>query len=238
MVCVAHAEKMLGVIDAKTFAQKTDIQLPGTAEGFEAEKNGKRLFLNVPDTNEVVVIDTQKYEMIGSYPLKMAGGNHPLALDEANHRIFVGCHKEPKVVILDSDTGKEIASVPIAEDCDDLFFDAKHKRIYVSCSEGYLVTIGQKGPTTTKCWKNYRRRKMPAPACSFRSRTVSIWAYHAKRAKRGRKCACMKSSREGINSHSWLRRGGRALMEGSHPKAKPIIKNNLFLPHLQFMLTW
>jgi DNA-binding beta-propeller fold protein YncE len=146
MVCVAHAEKMLGVIDAKTFAQKTDIKLPGTAEGFEAEKNTPRLFLNVPDTNEVVVINTDKYQITGSYPLKLAGANHPLAIDEANHRIFVGCHKEPKVVILDSESGKEITSVSIPEGCDDLFFDAKHKRIYVSCSEGYLVSIGQKDP--------------------------------------------------------------------------------------------
>ena len=39
------------------------------------------------NTNEVVVIDTEKYEVMGTYPLKMAGANHPLALDEANHRI-------------------------------------------------------------------------------------------------------------------------------------------------------
>ena len=146
MVYVAHAEKMLGVIDAKTYGLKTDIKLPGTAEGFEAEKKNPRLFLNVPDTNEVVVIDTEKFQVTGSYPLKLAGANHPLALDEPNHRIFVGCHKEPMVVILDSETGKEIASVPIPDGCDDLFFDAKHKRIYVSCSEGYLVSIGQKDP--------------------------------------------------------------------------------------------
>ena len=123
-----------------------DIKLPGTAEGFEAEKNSSKLFLNVPDTNEVVVIDTGKKEITGTYPLKLAGANHPLALDEANHRIFVGCHKEPKVVVLDSETGKEITSVAIPEGCDDLFFDAKHKRVYVSCSEGYLVTISQKDP--------------------------------------------------------------------------------------------
>ncbi len=146
MVFVAHAEKMLGVIDAKTFALKGDIKLPGTAEGFEAEKNSSKLFLNVPDTNEVVVIDTGKKEITGTYPLKLAGANHPLALDEANHRIIVGCHKEPKVVVLDSETGKEIASVAIPEGCDDLFYDAKHRRIYVSCSEGYLVTISQKDP--------------------------------------------------------------------------------------------
>jgi DNA-binding beta-propeller fold protein YncE len=146
MVFVAHAEKMLGVIDAKSFSLKGDIKLPGTAEGFEAEKKSSKLFLNVPDTNEVVVIDTGKKEITGTYPLKLAGANHPLALDEANHRILVGCHKEPKVVVLDSETGKEITSVAIPEGCDDLFYDAKHKRIYVSCSEGYLVTISQKDP--------------------------------------------------------------------------------------------
>jgi DNA-binding beta-propeller fold protein YncE len=144
MIFVAHADKMLGVIDAKSFALKGDIKLPGTAEGFEAEKNSSKLFLNVPDTNEVVVIDTGKKEITGSFPLKLAGGNHPLALDEVNHRIIVGCHKEPKVVVLDSETGKEITSVAIPEGCDDLFYDAKHKRVYVSCSEGYLVTISQK----------------------------------------------------------------------------------------------
>jgi DNA-binding beta-propeller fold protein YncE len=146
MIFVAHAEKMLGVIDAKSFALKGDIKLPGTAEGFQAEKNSSKLFLNVPDTNEVVVIDTGKREVVGTYPLKLAGANFPLALDEANHRIIVGCHKEPKVVVLESETGKEITSVAIPEGCDDLFYDATHKRIYVSCSEGYLVTISQKDP--------------------------------------------------------------------------------------------
>jgi DNA-binding beta-propeller fold protein YncE len=148
LVYVAHADKMLGVIDAKTFALKADIQLPGTAEGFEAEKNGTRLFLNVPDTNEVLVIDTNKHQVIGKYPLTMGTGNHPLALDEANHRVFVGCHKsamkEAAVVVLDTETGKEVASLPIPDGADDLFFDAQRKRIFVSCSDGFVVTIGQK----------------------------------------------------------------------------------------------
>ena len=148
MVYVAHAEKCLGVIDAKSFAMKPDIKLPGTAEGFEAEKATPRMFLNVPDTNEVVVIDTDKNEITGKYPLTKGVGNHPLALDEAHHRIFVGCHKnetkEAAVVVLDSETGKEVASVAIPDGADDLFFDAAHKRIYVSCSDGFLAVIGQK----------------------------------------------------------------------------------------------
>lgn len=148
MVYVAHAEKCLGVIDAKSFAQKADIKLPGTAEGFQPEKSTSRMFLNVPDTNEVVVIDTSKNEIVGKYPLTLGGGNHPLSLDDVSHRIFVGCHKtaakEAVLVVLDCTTGKEVASVPIADGADDLFFDPQRKRLYVSCSEGFLMVIGQK----------------------------------------------------------------------------------------------
>ena len=48
------------------------------------------------------------------------------------------------VVVLDAETGKEITSVPVPQDIDDLFYDAKRKQLYASCGEGFLVTIGQK----------------------------------------------------------------------------------------------
>ncbi len=48
------------------------------------------------------------------------------------------------VVIMDTETGKEIDSVPIAGDVDDVFFDAKRKRIYASCGEGFLAVIRQR----------------------------------------------------------------------------------------------
>src|SRR5262249_55454982 len=89
------------------------------------------------------VIDTDKNEVVNRYPLKSAAGNYPLALDEANHRIFVGCRNKPMVVILDSESGKEVANVAIPGDTDDLFYDAKRKRIYASCGEGFLAVIRQ-----------------------------------------------------------------------------------------------
>jgi hypothetical protein len=78
-----------------------------------------------------------------TYPVKMAGNAHPLALDEANKRIFIGCRTEPMVVVLDSDSGKEITSVAIPKDVDDLYYDAKRKKLYASCGEGFLVVIRQ-----------------------------------------------------------------------------------------------
>jgi DNA-binding beta-propeller fold protein YncE len=142
-VYVAHAEKGLGVIDGQSLEQKADIELPGSAESFQLETNRPRLYLNIPSPSQVAVIDTDKNEIVKSYPLKMAAANFPLALDESNHRLFIGCRKKPMVVVLDSETGAEVTGVPIPADTDDLFYDAKRKRIYVSCGEGFLAVIRQ-----------------------------------------------------------------------------------------------
>jgi DNA-binding beta-propeller fold protein YncE len=142
-VYVAHAEKGLGVIDAQSFDLKTDINLPGPAEAFQLETGRPRLYVNVPSQSQVVVIDTDKNEAVNRYPLKLAGGNYALALDEANHRLLVGCRKKPMIVIMDAETGGEITSVPIPADTDDVFYDAKRKRIYASCGEGFVAVIRQ-----------------------------------------------------------------------------------------------
>jgi DNA-binding beta-propeller fold protein YncE len=143
VVYVAHAENALGVIDAKSFALKKDIKLPGGAESFQIESTRPRMYVAIPSPSQVVVIDTDKNEVATSYPIKSAGGGHPVALDEANHRVFVGCRKEPMIVVMDTETGKEVTTVPIPGDVDDVFHDAKRKRLYASCGEGSLVVIEQ-----------------------------------------------------------------------------------------------
>jgi hypothetical protein len=146
LVYVAHAEKALGVINVQTYEQKPDITLPGAAEGFQIETKRPRLYLNVPSPAEVLVIDTDKNAILERFPVKMAGAHHPLALDEANHRVFIGCRKKPMVVIMDSESGKEITGVDIPGDIDDLFFDAKTKRLYASCGDGAIAVLRQVDP--------------------------------------------------------------------------------------------
>ena len=96
LVYVAHAESSLGVIDGKTMEKKADIKLPGSAEAFQLETARPRLYLNAPSTTEIVVIDTGKNTILTRYPIKSAAANQAMAIDEANHRIFIGCRKEPK----------------------------------------------------------------------------------------------------------------------------------------------
>jgi DNA-binding beta-propeller fold protein YncE len=142
-VYVAHAENALGVIDAKTFALKADIKLPAAAEGFAIETKRPRLYLVTPSPSQLVVIDTDKNAVLTTHPIKSAENGHPVALDDANHRVFVGCRKEPMLVVLDTETGREVATVAIPADVDDVYYDARRKRLYVSCGEGSLVVIEQ-----------------------------------------------------------------------------------------------
>ena len=65
---VAHDEKALGIIDAKTYATSPDLKLPGAAEGFQIETARPRLYLNIPSPSQVLVIDTIKKEIICNLP--------------------------------------------------------------------------------------------------------------------------------------------------------------------------
>jgi hypothetical protein len=141
LVYVAHAEKMLGVIDASTYDLKADIQLPDTAEGFVKEAKRPRMYVNIPGSNVVVVVDTDKNEVIQTFPTAMATGGHPIALDESSRRLYVGCHKKPMVIVLDTESGKEISGADISGGVDDMWLDVGRKRLFASCGEGKLVVL-------------------------------------------------------------------------------------------------
>jgi DNA-binding beta-propeller fold protein YncE len=144
-VYVTHADKALAVLDGETLETLADVHLPAAPEAFQLAKSHRRLYLNTPSPSQVVAIDADRNTVIGRFPLTQAGQNFPLALDEANRRIFAGCRKKPMIVVLDMDTGKEVAGIPIPGDTDDLFYDARHKRLYASCGEGSLAVIRQVG---------------------------------------------------------------------------------------------
>lgn len=142
LVYVEHAEQSLSVIDARNYETKTTIKLPGRPQAFQLEASRPRLYLNALP-NHVVVIDTDKNEVLHKYPLKLAERGYPMAVDEKNHRLFFGCREKPVVLVMDSETGKAIATVLIPADIDDLFYDAKRKRLYASCGEGFLTVLKQ-----------------------------------------------------------------------------------------------
>src|SRR5262245_47811775 len=141
LVYVAHAPNSLGVISAKTNALKADIKLPAAAEAFVLEVGRPRAYVAAPSPCQVIVIDTDKNEVATSYQIKAAGGAHPAALDESAHRLYLGCRQEPKVIVIDTESGKEVGEAAIPGDVDDLFLDAGRKRLYAACGEGFLAVL-------------------------------------------------------------------------------------------------
>ena len=134
----------LGVIDLKTDTQVADIKLSSHPESFQLEKNGERIFVNVPDSREVAVVDRNKGSVVATWPIRGTSENFPMALDEADHRLFVGTWSPPRLLVLDTETGKTVANLGSVGDADDIFYDAKAKRIYVSGGDGAIRVFAQK----------------------------------------------------------------------------------------------
>jgi len=98
---------------------------------------------NMPNVKQIAVVDRDRRVLLHTWPLEDAEGNTPLGLDEAAHRLFVGTRHPAKLVVLDTDTGKSVAKIDTNSDADDLFYDPAHRRIYVSCGEGFVDVIEQ-----------------------------------------------------------------------------------------------
>ncbi len=143
-VYVGYGDGALAALDAKTGAKMADIKLAGHPEAFQLEINGNRIFVNVPSAGQIAVMNRENQAVIATWPTTGAGGNFPMALDEANHRLFVGCRSPARLLVFNTDNGKLVANMEINGDTDDLFYDAKRKRLYLSCGEGFLDIIAQR----------------------------------------------------------------------------------------------
>jgi DNA-binding beta-propeller fold protein YncE len=124
-----------------------EAKLSGHPESFQLERSGSRIFVNVPTADQIAVVDRAAMKVIATWPIVGATSNFPMALDEANHRVFVGCRQPAKVLVYDTTTGKESASFDIVGDTDDLFYDAARKRLYISGGEGYLDVFQEQDAT-------------------------------------------------------------------------------------------
>ncbi len=152
LIYVGYGEGSLGIINATNYNIVGDIRLDGHPESFqiEGEKGApghkQRIFINIPQSKSLEVVDSQKRAVYKTWPIVNAQNNFPMALDEANHRLFVGTRDLPKLMVFDTNSGKVVSILDIANDADDIFYDTLKKRIYVSCGEGFVNIIQQQDP--------------------------------------------------------------------------------------------
>jgi DNA-binding beta-propeller fold protein YncE len=149
-IYVGFGDGGIGIINATNGKQVGSIKLSAHPEAFELEKHGNRIFVNVPNARHVAVIDREKGEVIATWKTDLTFGNFPMALDETNHRLFLGCRLPSKLLVLDTDSGDIVAKVDISRDPDEVFFDNKRHRIYAVCGAGKIDIIDQVGANSYK----------------------------------------------------------------------------------------
>jgi DNA-binding beta-propeller fold protein YncE len=125
----------LGFIDSNG-NKIADVVIDAHPESFRLEELGNRIFVNVPDKKEIEVIDRTQLTVLARWPVTSAQGNFPMSLDEAHHRLFTATWKPSRLLVFDTETGKEVAEGETAGPSDDLYYDAGRGRIYVLTGSG------------------------------------------------------------------------------------------------------
>jgi WD40 repeat protein len=124
---------MLSIVDTTAGTKVADIKIDGdTLEAMALEKSSPRLYVNNKAKNQVDVVDRDKREVVASWPVTKCKNNVAMAFDEDNHRLFVAC-RSGQIVVLDTQSGKELTALPITKGVDDITYDAATKRIYAAC---------------------------------------------------------------------------------------------------------
>jgi hypothetical protein len=141
LVYVGFGDGALGVVDPMSGRLLGSIPLAAHPEAFQLETKGARIFVNVPNAKQIAIVDRAQKTVIAKWPMEKWHGNFPMALDEPKHRLFVGCRQPARLVVIDTEKGTAVSDLEISGDADDVFYDAKRQRIYVSCGEGFLDVI-------------------------------------------------------------------------------------------------
>jgi DNA-binding beta-propeller fold protein YncE len=136
-----------GIAIVNSAGQKVgSIALGSHPESFQFEETGDRAYVNVPKRLGVVVVDGRKRTVLAKWGLGASFANYPMALDNANKRLFVGCRLPGRLVVLDPTSGRIVDTLPTVGDTDDVFYDATRRMVYVIGGEGAVETLRQRDP--------------------------------------------------------------------------------------------
>ena len=134
----------LTVIDTSKSEKVADIRLPsGNIEAMALQHSDGLLYVNMRDKNQIGLVDRKAGTLKSSWQLVKVAHNTPMVLDEANHRLFVAGRQPGIFGVVDTTSGKEIATLPAADGVDDMSFDPATKLIYLACADGFVNIFHQ-----------------------------------------------------------------------------------------------
>ncbi|TAI67728.1 hypothetical protein [Bradyrhizobium sp. Leo170] len=144
-IFVGHGDGFVTALDTTTHAKVASAALGAHPESFQLDRNSDRIFVNVPNKNEIDVIDRGSGKQLASWPTSGRSANFAMALDHGRQQVLVAFRRPAEIGVFGMVDGQLKAAIPTCGDIDDLFVDEKRERIYVSCGEGYLDVLAAEG---------------------------------------------------------------------------------------------
>jgi Cytochrome D1 heme domain len=146
-IAVGYGDGALALLDARTLKKSAEVKLSGHPEAFALD--AARAFVNVPGGvvgggGEVAVVDLSSHKVSQTWKPKEAGRNFPMAFDAKNKRLYAGCRRPARLLVIDTDTGNVIASPECVGDADEVFLDPKTGQILVIGGDGFLDVFESK----------------------------------------------------------------------------------------------
>ena len=133
-------------IDAKTNEVVGTMPVSGKPEAAVSDGKGK-IFVNIEDKSNITKFDAKTLKIDSEWPLDPGKEPSGLALDLKTNRLFSACGESKTIVVMDSKSGKIIASLPMGDGCDGLVFIKEDQNIAASCGEGVLTVVHQNSAT-------------------------------------------------------------------------------------------
>jgi hypothetical protein len=119
------------------------ISVGGKPEYLAADGQGK-VYVNLEDKDQVAVVDSKAMKVVDKWSIAPGGTPVGMQIDPEHHRLFVGCRKPQKLIVLNTEDGHVLADLPIGAGCDAVKFDAGN--IFASCREGVLNVAKETSP--------------------------------------------------------------------------------------------
>jgi len=144
----SHSLPHATIIDAANGTIVATMDLGGAPEQAVTDGNG-RIWVDIEDGNNVAAVDAKTLQVTAHYDISdRAKTPAGLALDAKNHVLFVGCRNPARMVIIDSNTGKGITTLPIGTGVDGAVFNVATMEAFSSQGDGTLTVIKEKSPTS------------------------------------------------------------------------------------------
>ncbi len=139
--------RSMTIIGARSGVVVASVKLGGKPEFAVDDPGSARVFVNIEDRSEVDAIDTRTHRVVNEWPIAPGESASGLAFDARHHRLFVGCENH-LMLMMDSGTGKVLASVPIGTGVDANAFDERLQLAFSSNGEGTVTIAKEESPST------------------------------------------------------------------------------------------